>query len=260
MVHPNQPFFLFHSAQAVHLPSLPSKSMKGKTEAGPHGDFIFQFDYTVGKIVEAVEQLGIAENTLIIVTSDNGPEVQTVDNMQKQFGHNGAHPWRGVKRDQWEGGHRVPFLVQWPARIKTNRVIKQAFCQTDLMHTFASIVGYELPENAAEDSFDFSSIFIGEDEGTPIRPFILHQTQKLELAIRTESWKYLDHQGSGGNDYSREKMAFLRQEDSDPDAPAQLYNLCEDPGETKNLHALYPEKVKQLKELLEDAKLSGRSR
>lgn len=256
---PDRPFFLFHSLQAVHLPSFPSDKMKGKTEAGPHGDFIFQLDYTVGELVRTVEELGLTGNTLIILTSDNGPEATSVIHMRAQFGHDGARPWRGVKRDQWEGGHRVPFIAKWPGRIESGTTSEQTICQTDLMHTFASLLNYPLPDDAAEDSFDLLPVFLGKDT-EPIRPYTLHQTQKLELAIRQGPWKYLDHQGSGGNDYSREKMAPLRQPLSDPDAPGQLYHLDEDPGETVNLYSKNPEKVVELKNLLEEAKRTGRSR
>ncbi|HKK19793.1 MAG TPA: sulfatase-like hydrolase/transferase [Opitutales bacterium] len=256
---PEQPFFLFHSTQAVHLPSFPSKSIQGKTEAGPHGDFIFQFDDTVGEIIAKLDELGLSHNTLVIVTSDNGPEVTAVRNMLEYFDHDGAHPWRGLKRDQWEGGHRVPFLVKWPGKINAGSLSDQTISQTDLMHTFAAMVGYELPDDAAEDSFNFLPVFLGEAT-EPVRPYTLHQTHKLELAIRQGPWKYLDHRGSGGNDYSREKMRFARRAGSDWLAPGQLYNLDEDPQEMHNLYHQHPEKVEQLKELLEATKQSGRSR
>ena len=256
---PDQPFFLFHSAQAVHMPSFPSNWMQGKTDGGPHGDFIFQFDYTVGRILEKIESLGIADNTLVIVTSDNGPEVSAVANMRERYAHDGAHPWRGLKRDQYEGGHRIPWIVKWPGKVTPGTVSDEPISQTDLMHTFAALVGYELPVNASEDSFDLLPLFLGEASG-PVRPYLLTQTHKLELAVREGPWKYLDHQGSGGNDYSRDKLAFARRDATDWDAPAQLYNLDEDPGEMNNLYHQYPEKVAQLKAQLEATKATGRSR
>ena len=96
---PEKPFFLFHSLQAVHLPSFPGRDFKGKTKAGPHGDFIFQFDHIVGKLLEKLEDLDLTKDTLVIVSSDNGPEVGTVINMRDKYQHDGARPWRGVKRD-----------------------------------------------------------------------------------------------------------------------------------------------------------------
>ena len=105
---PSKPFFLLHTTQAVHLPSFPGKDFKGKTKAGPHGDFIFEFDYIVGELIETLEQNGFGDNTLVMISSDNGPETIAVKDMRENYNHDGANLWRGVKRDQWEGGHRVP--------------------------------------------------------------------------------------------------------------------------------------------------------
>ena len=254
---PNKPFFLFHSTQAIHLPSFPGRDFKGKTEAGPHGDFIFQFDHIVGELEETLKELGVADNTLIIVSSDNGPEVAAVFNMRKDHNHDGARPLRGVKRDQWEGGHRVPFIAKWPGKIAPNSVSKQTICQTDLMATFAAITGFELPKNAAEDSFNILPLLLGNDD--QIRPYTLHQTTSLELAIRRGDWKYLDHKGSGGNKYPKRGLVDPVTELA-PDAPGQLYNLADDLSETKNLYHQHPEIVKELKALLDESKKNGRSR
>jgi hypothetical protein len=126
------------------------------------------------------------------------------------------------------------------------------------MATCAAIVGYELPENSAEDSFNILPALLGEEQ--IIRPYTLHQTSTLALAIRKGPWKYLDHQGSGGNNYGSEKMSPFALPDSAPDAPGQLYNLETDPGETNNLYFKHPEMVKELKEQLELSKRTGRSR
>ena len=258
--NPAKPFFLFHSAQAVHLPSFPGKDFRGETNTGPHGDFIYQFDHIVGELLKSLGSLGMAENTLVIVTSDNGPEVPTSIAMRGDHNHNGSHPWRGMKRDKWEGGHRVPFIARWPGLIEAGSVSDQTICQTDIMATCAAILGYDLPHDAAEDSFNILPALLHEDNGTPIRPFTLHQTNRLALAIRKGSWKYLDHQGSGGNVYNQERLQPFVLSESAPDAPGQLYNLDTDPGETKNLYFERPELVKELKALLEEAKESGRSR
>jgi arylsulfatase A-like enzyme len=256
---PDQPFFLFHSSQGVHLPSIPSKEFRGKTNAGPHGDFIAQFDAVVGKLLDKLDELKLADNTIVILTSDNGPEVTPAVLMRRDYQHDGARPWRGIKRDQWEGGHRVPFIVRSPKQIEAG-VSKQTICLTDVMATCASLAGAKLPNDAAEDSFDLSSVLRGADGGRPIREFTLHQTWTLQLAIRKGPWKYLDHQGSGGNDYHRwEGLDAYILPESEPKAPGQLYNLDEDPGETTNLYYKHPEVVKELKDLLEKSKASGRS-
>ena len=115
--------------------------------------------------------------------------------MRKTHNHDGSRPWRGVKRDNWEGGHRVPFLVRWPVMVKPSSVSDQIICQTDIMATCASLVGYDLPVNSAEDSFDISSALSG-NANEPLRPYVLHQTISLALGIREGDWKYLDHMGS----------------------------------------------------------------
>ncbi|MDP7012597.1 MAG: sulfatase-like hydrolase/transferase [Verrucomicrobiota bacterium] len=259
---PDKPFFLFHSAQAVHLPSFAGRAFKGKTGAGPHGDFIFELDYIVGRLAKKLDQLGYGENTLLIFTSDNGPEVPTVINMRKTHQHDGARPWRGVKRDQWEGGHRVPFIARWPKRIEAGSTSEQTICLTDLMATCATLTGTTIPRDAAEDSFDILPALLGQAGDKPIREYTLHQTISLALAIRHGDWKYLDHKGSGGNNYERKGEWGLKQfalPEHAPDAPGQLYNLANDPGETTNLYNEHPKIIKMLKAKLEAFKTGGRS-
>ena len=257
--HPQQPFFLFHSAQAVHLPSFPGKDHQGQTEAGPHGDFIHELDFVVGELTKTLEELGVAENTLVIFTSDNGPETLTTTQMRADHQHDGANPWRGMKRDNWEGGHRVPLIMRWPEKISPGTTTDETTCLTDLMATCATLVNAELPNNAAEDSFDLSPVLFGEEMEPPIREYTLHQTISLALAIRRGPWKYLDHKGSGGNNYNNDRLRDFALPNTAPDAPGQLYNLEDDPGETTNLYFDHPEIVRQLKAQLEEFKSSGRS-
>ena len=165
----------------------------------------------------------------------------------------------GLKRDNWEGGHRVPMIAKWPGRITAGTTTDQTTCLTDLMATCAAIVDYQLPNDAAEDSVDILPVLLGEAKG-PVRDFTLHQTISLALAIREGHWKYLDHQRSGGNRYGPGgKLADWYLPDTAPDAPGQLYNLKDDPGETKNLYHEHPGIVKRLKAKLEEFKASGRS-
>ncbi|MHC4156214.1 MAG: sulfatase family protein [Planctomycetota bacterium] len=257
---PEKPFFLFHSTQAVHLPSFPGKDFKGKTNAGPHGDFIYELDYIVGQLIKALEKNGFAENTLVMFSSDNGPETTSVINMRKDHRHDGARPWRGMKRDQWEGGHRVPFIASWPGKIKAGTTSDQTVSMTDVMATCAAAAGADLPNDSAEDSFNILPVLLGkQDKDKPVRRYTLHQTIKLELAIRRGKWKYLDHKGSGGNNYNRPRMKPFALPDTAPDAPGQLYNLKDDPGETTNLYYKYPQIVKELKTQLDIYRKSGRS-
>ncbi len=259
---PDRPFFLFHSTQAVHLPSFPAPQYQGKTAAGPHGDFIFELDDIVGQLMQTLEQLGVADNTIVIFTSDNGPETTSVIHMRKDYNHDGARPWRGVKRDNWEGGHRVPMIVRWPERIAAGSTCHQLTCLTDAMATMAAVVGVELPDDAGEDSFNMLPAWKGETS-EPIRPYVLHQAfaGARTLAIRRGQWKFIDHQGSGGNRYENNEglKPFILPE-ANPDAPGQLYNLADDPGETNNVYAEWPEIVADLQALLESSKSAGRSR
>ena len=256
---PGKPFFLYHSMQAVHLPSFPAEQFQGKTQAGPHGDFIFEMDTIVGELLKTLDGLGVADNTLIIFASDNGPEFSAALNMRKTYQHDGARPWRGMKRDQWEGGHRTPLIVRWPGKVKPGTTSDQLLSLTDVMATCAEITGAELLNDAAEDSYSMLSVLLGTQGGVPVRKNMLQQTFTLALSIRDGHWKYLDHKGSGGNNYERPDLKPYALEDTDPQAPGQLYNLKNDPGETTNLYSQYPEIVKEMKEQLETFRSSGRS-
>ena len=259
---PDKPFFLYHPTNAVHLPSFASSTCRGQTDAGPHGDFIFEFDHVVGELLNTVDRLGIADNTLVMVSSDNGPEVTSVVHMRKDYQHDGARPWRGLKRDQWEGGHRIPFIVRWPEKIAPNTQTDQTVCLCDIMATCATLVGADLPHDAAEDSYNILPVLLGaQAEDQPIRKHTLHQTIHLALSIRKGPWKYLDHQGSGGNDYeSNEQLHPYVLPERAPDAPGQLYNLDADPGETTNLYFENPEIVEELRTQLHAYRDGGRSR
>ncbi len=166
--------------------------------------------------------------------------------------------WSGVKRDSWEGGHRVPFLVRWPGKVKAGATTAQLTRLTDVMATVAAVIGAKLPDNAAEDSFNLLPALL--DQATaPIRPYLLQQafSGARTLSIRRGPWKYLDHPGSGGNRY--ETSPELKPFHIPDRAPAALYNLDTDPGETKNLLVERADIVKELKALLEQTKASGSS-
>ena len=259
--NPNKPFFLFHSMQAVHLPSFPAKQFQGKTAAGPHGDFIFEMDWIVGELLKTLDELEQANDTLVIFASDNGPETTSVVAMRRDYQHDGARPWRGVKRDAWEGGHRTPFLVRWPGKIPAGATSHQLFSLTDIVATCAELSGADLPANAAEDSFDMLPVMLGKS-GNSVRPYLLQQTWTLQMSIRQGRWKYLDHQGSGGNNYDKDGPGSMKPfalPEKEPDAPGQLYDLDADPGETHNLYSQHPEKVAELKALLDAGRETGRS-
>ncbi|MFO0824293.1 MAG: arylsulfatase [Gemmataceae bacterium] len=171
---PEKPFFLFHASHGVHLPSFAAKQFQGKTKAGPHGDFLFELDYIVGELMGTLDKLGVAKDTIVVFTSDNGPEATSAIHMRADYAHDGARPWRGLKRDSWEGGHRVPFIVRWPDTVKAGSTSDQLLSLTDLMSTIAAIVDVNLPDNAAEDSFNMLPALLGKGQNA-IRPFFIAQ-------------------------------------------------------------------------------------
>ena len=257
---PDKPFFLYHAMTAVHFASLVPKEFIGKSGIGPHGDFIYHMDWVVGELMKTLEEAGVADNTLVIFGSDNGPEVGAIVNMRKDHNHDGARPWRGIKRDDWEGGHRTPFIVRWPGKVKPSTTTDQLTSLTDVFATCAAIAGAELPNDAAEDSYNMLPVLLGDQGDKPVREWMLEQTISLNMSIRHGKWKLLDHKGSGGNNY--EKKEDLRPfiiPDTDPDAPGQLYDLAADPGERVNVYSKHPEVVAEMKAKLEEFKASGRS-
>lgn len=259
---PDRPFFLFHATQAVHLPSFPGKEFQGKTRSGPHGDFIFEFDHIVGELTKTLRELGLEENTMVIVTSDNGPEVPTVHHMRKDHQHDGARPWRGVKRDNWEGGHRVPFVVRWPGKVAAGSKCAQVTSLCDIMITAADILHVKMPNDAAEDSISMLPMLRNSDN-QPNRPYLIQQafSGAKDLAIRRGKWKYLAHKGSGGNNYATNPdLKEFALPDTAPTAKGQLFDLENDPGETENVALIHPEVVSELESLLKQSLDSGRSR
>jgi len=255
---PGKPFFLYHATSAVHLPSFAARQFRGKTKAGPHGDFIYEFDWIVGELLDTLEKLGVADNTLVMLSSDNGPEVTSVVHMRKDYGHDGARPWRGMKRDDWEGGHRVPFIVRWPGKVKPGSTSAQTVSLTDVMATCAAVCGATLPSDAATDSCNLLPVLLNGDGTKPARDYTVQQALSV-LSIRQGPWKYLDHQGSGGNNYDSPMLKAFALPDTAPDAPGQLYNLETDPGERTNLYFQHPEIVRELKRLLDASKTTGRT-
>ncbi len=257
---PDEPFFAVLSTQIAHAPVLPAEEFSGKTSAGPRGDFVFELDTIVGRVLDLVKELGIDDETLILFNADNGAETLHVNWMREDHDHDASGGWRGMKRDAWEGGHRVPFIARWPGRIPKAQVSNQLTNTTDIFATLASVVGYELAEKDATDSFDMLPAMLGtQDVNDSIRPHMLTQSFRGEFQLRQGDWKYLDHKGSGGNNYEKGWIKKYALAEQAPDAAGQLYDLKNDPGETTNLYFKNETKRKELQELLETLKKSGRS-
>ncbi len=258
--HPEAPFFLLLSTQICHAPVLPAKEFAGRSAGGPRGDFVEELDALVGRVFDLLEAQGVADDTIVLFNSDNGPETLHVDWMRKDHDHDAAGGWRGVKRDGWEGGHRVPFLAWWPGRFPAGVVSDQLTSTTDIFATLASVVGFRLPDDQARDSFDMLPAMLGtQDAAESIRPHLLTQSFRGQFQLREGAWKYLDHKGSGGNRYDRGVMKQYALAERAPDAPAQLYDLASDPGETVNLYFREPERRARMQAHLAELKESGRS-
>ncbi len=249
--HADQPFFAVFSTQIAHAPVLPAPEFSGKTDAGGRGDFVYQLDALTGRLLDHLKALGIDDNTLVLFNADNGPETMHTVWMRQDHEHDAAGGYRGMKRDGWEGGHRVPFIARWPSRIPAGQVSSQLTNTTDIFATLASIAGYKLPDDVAVDSFDMLPAMIGtQDENESIRPHMLTQSFRGQFQIRQGAWKYLDHMGSGGNNYDRGVLQAYVLPESAPEATGQLYNLETDPGERKNLFFSESAKRKELQALL----------
>jgi len=249
--HPDKPFFVVFSTQISHAPVLPAPEFRGKSGGGPRGDFILELDALTGRLLDALDELGIDDNTLVLFNSDNGPETVHTDWMRQDHEHDAAGGLRGMKRDGWEGGHRVPFIARWPGRIRPGQVSKQLTNTTDIFATIASVIGFALPDDVAVDSFDMLPAMLGtRAETDSIRPHMLTQSFRGEFQIRQGDWKFLDHMQSGGNNYTKGMMKKYALPETAPEATGQLFNLATDPGETTNLFFEQSTKRKELQMML----------
>ena len=237
-----QPFFLYLAYPAPHTPWLPSERFVGSTKVGLYGDFMSMVDHMVGRVLGALESNGVADETLVIVTSDNGPVWYAEDS--KRFAHDSVGGLRGMKADAWEGGHRMPFLVRWPGNVKSDSVSSQLICFTDVLATLAELVDMTLGEQAAPDSFSFLKTLLQKDDPSA-RQSLAMQTGSGLWTIRVGSWKLITGLGSGGfSKPSRIKAT--------PDGPqGQLYHLSRDQSETENLYLQETGKVSELTAELE---------
>jgi len=259
-----KPFFLYLALTSPHYPVVPAPEFKGKSQAGDYGDYVCETDWTVGQVLDALQRAGVAENTLVIFTSDNGPEVVEIKpgayDRIRQYQHYSMGPLRGVKRDAWEGGHRVPFIARWPGKIKSGAVSDETMCHVDFMATVAAILGAKLPENAGEDSINVLPALLGTKGAGPAREATVHHSGDGKFAIRKGDWVFIDAPTGDGNGKSgepgwwKEERGYVADEQ-----PGELFNLRDDLPERRNQFADHPEIVRELKELLEKYKHDGRS-
>jgi arylsulfatase A len=253
----NSPYFVYMPLTGPHQPVAPDDPYLGKSKAGKYGDFVHQVDWCVGEVLEAIRKSGTANDTIVIFTSDNGPENLTYP-LFPEFGHSSAGPLRGNKRMLWEGGHRVPFVAWGPGRVPAGQTEKEIICLTDLMASFAALVDYKLPNDAAEDSYDIRAALFGQKRSRPIRQATVHHSYNNEYGLRQGDWVLVESANGGGGAaepaWWRERHGIKKD-----DQPAALYHIKEDLAETKNLYAQYPDRVKEMHALLEKYKTEDRS-
>ncbi len=224
-----KPFLLYLPLTAPHTPIAVAKDWQGKSDLKhPYADFVMQTDATVGRVLDALKTAGVADDTLVVFTSDNGCSRSSAPQQLEAKGHFPSGPLRGYKADAWEGGHRVPFVVRWPGVVKPGTTCGQTVCSVDLMATLADVLGAKLPATAGEDSVSLVPLLRGEDR--PVHEAVVHQSSTGVFAIRSGKWKLILGPGSGPPDGTK----------------PHLYDLDADLGETNDLAADHPDEVKRL--------------
>jgi len=251
----DEPFFLYFPFTSPHAPIVPTPEFVGKSQAGGFGDFVMQTDHTVGRVLQALQDGGFADNTLVIFTSDNGPEHYAYERVRK-FHHRSMGPLRGVKRDLWEGGHRVPFIARWPGKVPAGNVRGGLLSQIDLFATIATVVGADIPPGTAEDSYSQFAFLTGESPSA--RDLLVHNTNANGYAIRRGDWVLIAAK-SGGITKVPEWFDPANGYTSNPH-PGELYNLHDDLGQKHNLYAEHPDKVRELMDELDNVRGKGQVR
>lgn len=278
----DRPFYLHYVPNNVHTPLTPNKRFQGTSQCGVYGDFVKELDWSVGEVLAALDRLGLAENTLVIFTSDNGG---VYEKNALAAGHRCCAPLNGQKADVWDGGSRVPFLARWPGHVPAGAVSDQLLCITDMLATFASVTGRTLPPDAGPDSFDQMPAMLGKTPAAPARPNLVVQSGRATVsnrkadktveiwAMREGNWKLVLGQGAGASTTPSRGVQLRFDEvgmtNSDYTSsgtlkpgvpPAQLYDLAADLGETKNVYLDHPDLVVRLRKLYDDLVKNGRSR
>lgn len=261
----DQPFFLYLPLPAPHKPVLPHPDFRGRTKLGDYGDFVAQVDDAVGRVLRALDEAGVADDTLLVYTSDNGSFMYRFDEPGRRDhvddravqGYRAEHhrangPLRGTKADIWEAGHRVPFFVRWPGKVPAGAQVADTICLTDFFATCAALLDQPLQDDEAEDSFSFLDLATGaRAAAVAVRPPVVHHSVAGMFALRKGPWKLVAGNGSGGRQKPKGKPFG---------APFQLFDLAEDLGEQRDVAAEHPERVAEMTAELEAIRAAGRSR
>ena len=247
-----EPFFLYLPMTSPHTPLSVNAEWIGKSRLNNlYADLVMETDDVFGQVLASLDENGVADDTIVLFTSDNGCAHYIGVDMMEEQGHYPSAHLRGYKSDAWDGGHRIPCIVRWPGVVEAGKTCDQLVCLSDLMATCADVVGSELPDKAGEDSVSWLSLFEGRDE--PVRSHVVHHSIRGKFAVRDGRWKLVLCPGSGG-------WAKQDAEAAEEGLPiVQLYDMVGDPGEQNNLEATHREKVKEMVALLERIVDDGRS-
>lgn len=238
------PFFMYLGTNDVHVPRFPHERFRGQTNMGVRGDAIVQFDWTVGEVMRTLRELGIEDNTMIILTSDNGPIVDDgYDDQAEELlnGHSPAGPYRGHKYSAFEGGTMVPAIVKWGKGIKGGRESDALMSQVDWVASLGELIGAEIPEGAAADSRRQLATMTGRDRKGA--PWVMEYAANHNISVRTPEWKYIHPNGGP------KMIQWGPKVETGNDTTPQLYNIKKDIGETRNVAGSYPKILKQLQEI-----------
>ncbi len=255
----DNPFFLYFAYPSPHAPIIPNDKFDNTSKAGPYGDLVVETDDSIGQLLQAIKSAGIEDNTLVIFSSDNGPEHYAYLRDEK-FDHWSSYPYRGLKRDIYEGGHRVPMIVRWPNRVSANSKTDELVSQIDIMATLASLVGFELPDDAAEDSFNLLPLWTAKTTVSS-RHSLVHNTFEKKYAIRSDDWTLIaTHTGNQNAKLERFNYSGWQKKygyQNDDHKKGQLFDMKNDPEQRHNLIEKYPEKASELLKQLEKIKDQG---
>lgn len=249
------PFFLYVPFNSPHAPIVPTEAFTGASAAGGYGDFMAQTDDKVGQILKAIEDNGFGDNTLVLFTSDNGAERYAYDRI-RNHGHRSSAMLRGLKRDLYEGGHRVPCIVKWPGKVEPGTVSDALLSQVDIMATVAAIVGVALPADTAHDSYDMTDVW--RNNAPSPRRTIVHNTMAGAYALRHDHWLLVAAKTGAHSkvpDWFDTENGYTANE-----YPGELFDLAADPAQKNNLFATMPDKVAELQALLKKTRSQGQVR
>lgn len=258
----DRPFFIYYAPNAVHEPITPNPKFAG-SPFGKYGDFVHELDWSVGQILALLDELKLADNTLVIFTSDNGGVVNPGNKnasgaVEAGLAING--PLRGGKHSEWEGGFREPFLVRWPGKVPAGTVSDQVICLTDVLATLASVLDVELPKGNAEDSFDVLSVFTGEVSKASPRDHVILQSANAVYDIRMGDWKLVERADAPEFESVRNPRKAAQAVRQKQSAPDELFNLRKDPYETRDVAGQRPDLVADMKKFLTAARDRGYTR